>query len=856
MKKKLVSCLISFTLLSSLSTPLLAKAQDNTQDIKGNLVIAGGGVGTSNHDIYEKFLSLAGGKEKAKIGIIPAASTTLQSSEKFKKDLVKYGVNSDSIQILPVSNHDFSDTQRDESTWKSQVNDKKLSGTIKGLTAVWFVGGDQTKIVDSLRQNNGSDSEALKAIWDIYRKGAVIGGTSAGAAIMSDVMITGGDSLGALKESIGNKSNKHVNEGEDDKKEYEPLSVQKGLGFFQHGIIDQHMDERARLGRLAVAAYNSERDKEQNFAYGVDEDTAMVVNNKDQKIEVVGRSGVAVLDMSKAKLKSASSFVSKQKTRSGLENIKVSYLSPGDKINYHLKSFEFPKDKVETKGFEYYSFNALPATGVFTPYGRLKAYLSYSLVDNESMKSANSYVYDSQGWGYEIAFRKNSDTNGYWRYTDGQKDDYSIVNVGMDITPKTVKFQPDKETSLTYKKSTFSPSESPVYDSIKGNLLIAGGALGSSNSSVYKKFINLAGGKQAKIGIVPAASTKFDSSSHFKEDLIKYGMKAENIEVLPISNHDFKGTSENESNWKANMNSDKLAQKVKGLTGIWFVGGDQTLITGSLRNENGSDSKVLQAIWHTYKNGAVLGGTSAGAAIMSNTMLAGGDSYGALSYGFTDTYDDMNQQEGGPAYLEKGLGFFQYGLVDQHFDNKARLGRLIATAYEKGNKNQLSYGIDEDTAMVVNNKEKQIEVVGRGGITLVDLAKVQANDKFPSDYKNILISCITPGDKVNMTTKEIVINPAKTSTRKNEYYSEKIGPNTGLFSPHGVLRKFLAYDLIDNAQSKEIKSYAFNQNKGFELTFRKSAESNGYWAYTDGQKDDYSIVKVTLDIKPIKVAIK
>ncbi|MEI2389607.1 cyanophycinase [Priestia megaterium] len=850
MKKKLVSCLISFTLLSSLSTPLLAKAQENTGDIKGSLIIAGGGVGTSNHDVYEKFLSLAGGKEKAKVGIIPAASTTLQSSKKFKEDLVKYGANSDSIKILPVSNHDFSDTQKDESTWKNQVNDKKLSRTIKGLTAVWFVGGDQTKIVDSLRQNNGSDSEALKAIWDIYRKGAVIGGTSAGAAIMSDVMITGGDSLGALKDSLENKENKHVSKNKRSQKEYEPLSIQKGLGFFQHGIIDQHMDERARLGRLAVAAYISERDKEKNFAYGVDEDTAMVVNNKDQKIEVVGRSGVAVLDMSKAKL------VSKQKARSGLENMKVSYLSSGDKINYHLKSFEFPKEKVETKGFEYYSFNALPATGVFTPYGRLKAYLSYSLVDNESMKSANSYVYDSKGSGYEIAFQKDNDTNGYWRYTDGQKDDYSIVNVRMDITPKTFKFQSDRKTSLTYKKPTFSSSESPAYDSIKGNLLIAGGALGSSNSSVYNKFINLAGGKQAKIGIVPAASTKFDSSNQFKSDLIKYGVKAENIEILPISNHDFKGTSENESTWKTNMNSDKLAQKVKGLTGIWFVGGDQTLITGSLRNENGSDSKVLQAIWDTYKKGAVLGGTSAGAAIMSNTMLAGGDSYGALSYGFTDTYDDMTQQEQGPAYLEKGLGFFQYGLVDQHFDNKARLGRLIATAYEKGNKNHLSYGIDEDTAMVVNNKEKQIEVVGRGGITLVDLAKVQTNDKFPSDYKNIVISCITPGDKVNITTKEIVINPAKTSTRKNEYYSEKVGPNTGLFSPHGVLRKFLAYDLIDNAQSKEIKSYAFNQNKGFELTFRKSPESNGYWAYTDGQKDDYSIVKVALDIKPIKVAIK
>jgi len=101
MKKKLVSCLISFTLLSSLSTPLLAKAQENTGDIKGSLVIAGGGVGTSNHEIYEKFLSLAGGKEKAKVGIIPAASTTLQSSKKFKEDLVKYGQTQILLKFFP-----------------------------------------------------------------------------------------------------------------------------------------------------------------------------------------------------------------------------------------------------------------------------------------------------------------------------------------------------------------------------------------------------------------------------------------------------------------------------------------------------------------------------------------------------------------------------------------------------------------------------------------------------------------------------------------------------------------------------------------------------------------------------------
>ena len=85
--------------------------------------------------------------------------------------------------------------------------------------------------MDSLRQNNGNDSEALKAIWDIYRKGAVIGGTSAGAAIMSDVMITGGDSLGALKESIGNKENKHVNKTNTIRKNTSLYQFKKGWDF-------------------------------------------------------------------------------------------------------------------------------------------------------------------------------------------------------------------------------------------------------------------------------------------------------------------------------------------------------------------------------------------------------------------------------------------------------------------------------------------------------------------------------------------------------------------------------------------------------------------------------------------------
>ncbi|MEH7612729.1 cyanophycinase [Gottfriedia acidiceleris] len=304
------------------------------------------------------------------------------------------------------------------------------------------------------------------------------------------------------------------------------------------------------------------------------------------------------------------------------------------------------------------------------------------------------------------------------------------------------------------------------------------------------------------------------------------------------------------------MNDDQLVKKISKLNCIWFVGGDQTLITSSLLNENGSNSKVLDAIWKIYENGAVIGGTSAGAAIMSNTMIAGGDSYGALRYGFTNSYDDMEQQEGGPVYLEKGLNFFQDGIVDQHFDKKARLGRLIVTANEKGKKNQLAYGVDEDTAMVVNNKKHQVDVVGRGGLTVIDLSKVKTSKNMPNKYKNVIVSVISPGDHVNLLTNEVSVSNLKSSTKGFEYYDSKVAPYTGVFSPHGLLKNFLAYNLVDNAQTKEVHSYSFNDDKGFELSFRKTAETNGYWTYKDGQKDDYSVVNVSLDIKPINVVIR
>jgi len=838
MRKGFSILLTLFLCLSWISAVGEVKAHSTSS--KGSLVIVGGSLGSSNNEVYQAFIERAGGNKKAKIGIIPVASSSLNSSYDFKGKMVELGIEEKSVEILQISNHDFKGTDEDEAKWKNNVNKKEIVKKIEGLTGIWFVGGDQIKITSTLLKKNGKKTKALEAIWKIYQNGAVIGGTSAGAAIMSDVMISGGDSIGGFKNEFVNEDIYYPD------KEYNPVFISKGLGFFQHGIVDQHFDERARLGRLISTAVDFEANKEKYYSYGIDEDTALVVDNKDQKASIVGRGGVAVIDTNSAK---------KDENKGTIQNVKFSYLSSGDMIHLDTKEIKMKEGKYQTKGEEYYDFQPLPATGILSSYGRLKEYLAYALVDNASADSVQSFLYESSGEGFKLSFKEAEDTNGYWGYNDGQKDDYSIVNVVLDIEPASVTFKEEEHIFENYREPVFRPSSSTVESSkIKGNLVIAGGALGSSNSAVYNKFIELARVKgDTRIGIIPAASSSLKSSELFKKDLIQYGVENEAIEILPLSNHDFKGTVENESSWLDNRNNEELAKKMKDFTAIWFVGGDQTNITASLLNDDMTHSKVLNAIWDIYKNGAVLGGTSAGAAIMSDVMIAGGGSYDTLSKGFTETYDGMTQQEGGPGYLEQGLGFFQEGIIDQHFDKKARLGRLIAVTDELGEQNELSYGIDEDTAMVVNNNQNTIEVIGRGGVSLLDLSSMK---KAGRKMENIELSWLTEGDQFSLDTHQLKIKESKVETKGYEYYNSPVAPHSGVLTPHGSLGHFLSYQLVDNEAVQEVKSYSFHEGKGFELTFKKGKETNGYWGYKDGGKDHYSYEKVIVDVVPGSFLIK
>ncbi|MBX0359462.1 cyanophycinase [Halobacillus sp. Nhm2S1] len=816
--------------------PGVSAMKSEKSPIKGNLVIVGGALGSSNSDVYKEFIHLAGGEDDARIGIIPAASGSLKSSIQFKEDMITYGVNPSSVEILELSNRDFKDTEANERKWKSNAQKNKVADQIKQLTGIWFVGGDQLKITDTLLKANGKNTKALDAIWDIYQDGAVLGGTSAGAAIMSDVMITGGDSLGGFNQSFIYEDISNPDE------ESVPVFIEQGLGFFQWGIVDQHFNERSRLGRLTATALKYE--DQGNYAYGIDEDTAMVVSNEKQTIEVIGRSTVTVLDVSHAAVDGES-----------IKELDLSYLAAGDQVNVQDKSFHIDEARnLETTGYEYFNFEPLPATGVLTSYGTLPNYLSYSLVDNEAAGEVESYLYDSTGEGYELTFNQTADTKGYWGYKDGQKDSYSIAHVTMNVTPINVQFNENGELFEEYEPSQFTMPDYSFNPDTKGMLIMAGGALGSSNAEVYQAFIERAG-ESGKYGIIPAASSSLKSSHQFRQDLISYGVGSEKIEIIPLSNHDFKNTKEDESLWLENKNDDRLAEDVKSYDAIWFVGGDQTDITDALLNEDGSQSKVLESLWEIYEKGAVLGGTSAGAAIMSDVMIAGGGSFDTLSKGFTKTYDSMSQQEGGPTYLEKGLGFFPYGIIDQHFDNKARIGRLIGTDAALGETNEYSYGIDEDTALILDNKEKSLKVVGRAGVSVIDVNTQEESAVWEGD-ENIRLSWLTSGDQLNLDTEKFSISDHKVSTTDYEYFDYEAAPHSGVLTPHAELNKYLSYALLDNVRETQVKSYSFNKGKGFELTFREGEGTEGFWGYKDGNKDDYSFLNVYLDIQPVEVSIQ
>lgn len=231
-------------------------------------------------------------------------------------------------------------------------------------------------------------------------------------------------------------------------------------------------------------------------------------------------------------------------------------------------------------------------------------------------------------------------------------------------------------------------------DRPEGHLLIVGG--GRQPRDLVARFVELAGGPgSARIAVVPLASGNPEESGRAKvEELSDHGADA--FVVIP----DREGAQ-----------SDSLIRTLAAVTGIWFTGGDQARVTAVL-----AGTPMRDAIRERHLAGAVVGGTSAGAAIMSDSMLTGNQVLeGEDTVGYYG--DEFRRISRAAIEVVPGLGFLPGAIVDQHFIERERHNRLLSVVLERPT--MIGVGIAESTAIQVN-PDGGWDVVGAGSVIVYD----------------------------------------------------------------------------------------------------------------------------------------
>jgi cyanophycinase len=283
-----------------------------------------------------------------------------------------------------------------------------------------------------------------------------------------------------------------------------------------------------------------------------------------------------------------------------------------------------------------------------------------------------------------------------------------------------------------------------------GKLVIAGGNIEFSHEKIHRILIEHAMSAGGKLAIVPTASGKepFESISYVENLWLQLGVRKEDIVTLPVF-------GEEGSDWMEPAQGDKpeITDMLEGVSGFWFTGGDQYYTHKAFIRKDGTDSKALQIMKNIYDGGGVIGGTSAGAAIMSKLMIASGNNANALTkevkHGYDD-YDDMEDEEDSCLRIVQGLGFFTDGVIDQHYDKRPRLLRTIKAVMH--GEEFFGYGVSEDTAMIYDKETKDITVAGSGAVYILDLRKSKQNSESSYECSNAVLHVIKEEDKFNQWT--------------------------------------------------------------------------------------------------------
>ena len=258
----------------------------------------------------------------------------------------------------------------------------------------------------------------------------------------------------------------------------------------------------------------------------------------------------------------------------------------------------------------------------------------------------------------------------------------------------------------------------------RGYLIPIGGAEEKvRDAKILRRFASLSGLEQARIVIIPTASRMEDTASRYETIFRDFG-------VQEVASLNFEERSDcKRSDWLEILNS---------ATGVFMTGGNQLRLSTTL-----GGTPVAEMIRDRNTNdGLHVAGTSAGASFMAEHMIAFGDE------GSTPRSDMVT--------LVPGLGLAQNMIVDQHFRQRDRLGRLLTSI--SFNPRPIGIGLDEDTAAFIS-PESKLEVVGSGALTIVDPSELEyssmdsANRHDPVCLINIRLHVLIEGGTYDIETR-------------------------------------------------------------------------------------------------------
>lgn len=270
-----------------------------------------------------------------------------------------------------------------------------------------------------------------------------------------------------------------------------------------------------------------------------------------------------------------------------------------------------------------------------------------------------------------------------------------------------------------------------------GRLIAIGGHEDKENDArILKKFVQLVKGKNASI-VVMTVATDHPRKTGNKMTEVFERLGAKKVSTVDVSE-------------RADAERGKNLELIEKATGIYFTGGDQIHITSLLGGTR------LQKILHErYEKNLLIAGTSAGAAMMGNSMILDGDG---------EENPRMRGVEIGP-----GMDLIIGAIIDPHFSERGRHGRLLAAVAHYPQ--DLGIGIDENTAVIIQKVE--FEVIGEGAVTVIDggaMTFTNAPDVGRNEnlaLADVKIHILPEGYKFNLQERRVIV-PPKTKSRSKK----------------------------------------------------------------------------------------